>query len=130
MAFRYAINKVNADERLLPNFTLGYMAFDTCSNPEYGADVFTAFDRNLRLFSQKPDKPILTYIYAFIGAYDSDVTMALNRRNLEGYNILQVLVHYYLHYRKQPQVAREYWYQLHFELSTGSFDQRSSSFNI
>ncbi|CAH1801203.1 unnamed protein product, partial [Owenia fusiformis] len=90
MAFKYAIDKINNELHLLPNISLGMMAFDTCSNPDYGRQVFQAFDRNLLLMNKPPELPILTYVFAFLGDTRSDVSASLSKANQKGYNLVQI----------------------------------------
>ncbi len=90
MAFKYAIQRVNNDPNLLPNVTLGYMVFDTCSDDEYAGLTFDAFDKNLRFFSKPPQLPVMTYVHAFIGGFENDVSKALSRVSDTGQRLVQV----------------------------------------
>ena len=90
MAFKYAIAMVNNDSFLLPGLTLGYIAFDTCSNPDHAQEVFKASRDQLRVFSQPRQTPHLTYAQAFIGALDEEVTVGLNRLNNQGHQWVHI----------------------------------------
>lgn len=90
MAFKYAVQRVNNDPNLLPNVTLGYMVFDTCSDDEYAALAFDAFDKNLKFFSKSPQVPVMTYVHAFIGGFENDVSKALNKVSDTGQRLVQV----------------------------------------
>ena len=90
MAFRYAIDKVNDDLSLLGNVTLGYIAFDTCSDPDHASLAYSSWTYGLRLFTQKPQVPAITYTNAFIGGFNSDVTATLNKINSVGQSLVQV----------------------------------------
>ena len=90
MAFKYAIDRVNNDPSLLPNVSLGYMVFDTCSDASYAGLGFNALDKNLRFFAQPPDLPVITYVHAFIGEIGDDVTKELNKASDTGQRLVQV----------------------------------------
>lgn len=95
MAFKYAIERVNRDPHLLGNITLGYMIFDTCSNPDKAKVAFNAFDRSLRFFSQAPQLPVITYVHAFIGGFENSVSKALHQASVSGQHLVQVRYLYF-----------------------------------
>ena len=78
MSFKYAIERVNMDASILGNVTLGFMAFDSCSDPGNAELAFRSWQAGLRFFTQRTQVPVITYTHAFIGGYDDAVTKALN----------------------------------------------------
>lgn len=82
LAFYYALDQVNMkNNSIMPGVDLGFLVWDTCSNPEHASFVFDSFHRKLRLYNQPPDAPIITNVMAFIGGYYSDVTLELSKSN-------------------------------------------------
>ena len=79
-AFMYAIQRVNNDRRLLSNVSLGYIIFDTCSDPDIATAAFSSFHDGLKFFNQEGEQPMIFHVHAFIDAHDSNVTMALNKK--------------------------------------------------
>lgn len=45
-AMLYALDQINADEKLLPDIDLGAMILDTCSNPSYALEQSMQFIRS------------------------------------------------------------------------------------
>ena len=90
LAFRYAIERVNDDDNVLPNVKLGYIVFDTCFDGQYAESAFRAFHEKQQIFAQPPQPPLKTYIHSFIGGMEEDVTAALDIRNSKSPKLLQV----------------------------------------
>ena len=92
MAFKYAIEQMNKDATVLRNITLGFLAFDTCSDPDQASLAYRSWSSGLQLFTQKPQAPIVTYTNGFVAQYDHDVTMMLNKVNSIGKPLVQVRI--------------------------------------
>ena len=90
MAFRYAIDRVNQDPRLMSDVKLGYLAFDTCSDPDVARSAFVATDQGLRFFDQPPQVPMVTHVYGFVGGFEKQVVDALSTANMESKQLVQV----------------------------------------